>query len=409
MPGEPESCQISGYQHNRGVKVLISGAGIAGPTLAWWLLRHGIEPVIVEHAPQLRTGGYVIDFWGAGFDVADKMGLLPEVRQAGYAVEEVRIVNAAGKRIAGFSVDVFRRLTDNRYVSLARGDLAAILFRAVEGRVETIFGDSITSIDRSDDRVHVAFEHGVPRDFDAVVGADGLHSRVREVAFGPERQYEKFLGYYVAAFECRGYRPHQENIYVMFTDVGKQVARFAMRDDRTLVLFVFADADPDLVRGGDIDGQKAAIRDRFRGTGWETDAILEAMEPVRSLYFDRVSQVRMDTWSEGRVGLVGDAAYCVSLLGGQGSALAMIGAYVLAYELSRPGSDPASAFHRYHARLAQFLAQKQRAAVGFAKFFAPQSRLQLRLRNAATRLFAFDWVSSLVSRTSFLDRIDLPQ
>ena len=390
------------------MKVLISGAGIAGPTLAWWLAQRGIEPVIVERSPQLRTGGYVIDFWGAGFDVADKMGILPAVREAGYVVEEVRMVDAAGKRVGGFSVDVFRRLTDDRYVSLPRGDLAAILFRAVEGHVETIFGDSIASLDERDGKVRVEFEHGASREFDAVVGADGLHSRVRELAFGPEARYENYLGYCVAAFEARGYRPREENVYVMFTDVGKQVSRFTMRHDRTLFLFIFADPSGGTAPQWDLPAQKEAIRTRFQGAGWETDAILAAMDPVESLYFDRVSQIRMDAWSRGRVALVGDAAYCVSLLGGQGSALAMIGAYVLAYELGRSAGDPAEAFRRYHGFLADFMAEKQKAAVGFAKFFAPRSRLQLRIHNYASRLLALDWVASLVAGRSFLDRIALP-
>ena len=390
------------------MRVLIAGAGIAGPTLAWWLLHYGIEPVLVERAPELRTGGYVIDFWGAGFDVAEKMGILPAVKKAGYVVEEVRIVDARGRRIGGFSVDVFRRLTDGRYVSLPRGDLAAILFSAISDRVETIFDDTVVSLDEHGRQVRVEFERGAPRDFDAVIGADGLHSRVRALAFGPEAQFEKYLGYCVAAFECRGYRPHEENSYVMFTDVGKQIARFAMRDDRTMFLFIFQDPAGKAAFDRDVAVQKRVIGEQFRGTGWESDAILAAMEPVQTLYFDRVSQIRMDTWSQGRTALVGDAAYCVSLLGGQGSALAMIGAYVLASELRRTGSDPAEAFRRYRQFLFRFMAEKQKAALGFAKFFAPRSRLQLRFRNYATRLLSIDWMASLVGRSSFLDRIALP-
>src|SRR5579872_1048411 len=124
------------------MRVLISGAGIAGPTLAYWLAHHGFEPTLLESAPALRTGGYVIDFWGAGFDVADRMGLLPEIRRQGYMVREVIAVNERGKRVSGFSVEVFSRLTEGRYISLPRGDLAAAIFAKIDGRVETIFGDS---------------------------------------------------------------------------------------------------------------------------------------------------------------------------------------------------------------------------------------------------------------------------
>src|SRR5579872_4919280 len=158
------------------MRVLISGAGIAGPTLAYWLAHHGFEPTLLESAPALRTGGYVIDFWGSGFDVADRMGLLPEIRREGYLVREVRIVNKNGKRVAGFPADAAARIAGGRYISIARGDLAAIIHRALENNVETIFGDSVTGIEETLNCIRVKFESGGVREFDLVVGADGLHS-----------------------------------------------------------------------------------------------------------------------------------------------------------------------------------------------------------------------------------------
>ena len=181
--------------------VLISGIGVAGPTLAYWLLRAGLSPTLVERAPQLRRGGYVIDFWGLGFDIAERMRLVPELRSEGYDIQELRLVNAKGRRVAGFGVDVFRKLTHGRYVSIARSELASLIYRKVEGRCEAIFGDSIARIDQSGDGATVTFERGDQRSFDLVIGADGLHSRVREVAFGPQRRFEAYLGYKVAAFE----------------------------------------------------------------------------------------------------------------------------------------------------------------------------------------------------------------
>ena len=177
------------------MKILISGAGIAGPTLAYWLQRYGMEPTIVEEAPALRTGGYIIDFWGTGFEIADRMGLLPEILTKGYRVEEVRVVNREGQPVAGFSAESFWRAAGGRYTSLPRGDLAASIFGSIWGKIETIFGDSITKIEQSPTSVHVTFEKGSPRDFDLVVGADGLHSRVRELRFGPDSQFRKYLGY----------------------------------------------------------------------------------------------------------------------------------------------------------------------------------------------------------------------
>jgi 2-polyprenyl-6-methoxyphenol hydroxylase-like FAD-dependent oxidoreductase len=226
------------------MKILISGAGIAGPTLAYWLERYGMESTIVEEAPALRTGGYIIDFWGTGFEIADRMGLLPEILTKGYRVEEVRVVNREGQRVAGFSAESFWRAAGGRYTSLPRGDLAASIFGSTRGKIETIFGDS-TKIEQSPTSVHVTFEKGSARDFDLVVGADGLHSRVRELECGPESQFEKYLGYKVAAFEAPGYRPRDELTFVMYTEVGQQVSRFTMRGDRTMFLFIFEDESLD--------------------------------------------------------------------------------------------------------------------------------------------------------------------
>lgn len=176
------------------MKILISGAGIAGPTLAYWLAHFGFEPTIVEVSPKLRTGGYIIDFWGEGYNIADSMGLLPEIIAKGYRAREVRVVNRSGKRITGFPVEAFSRVARDRYISIPRGDLAASIFGKVEGDIETIFGDSVNRIEQSESGVQVTFERAGARDFDLVIGADGLHSRVRELVFGPQREFEKYLG-----------------------------------------------------------------------------------------------------------------------------------------------------------------------------------------------------------------------
>lgn len=391
-----------------GLRVLISGAGIAGPTLAYWLARYGATPTIVERAPALRTGGYIIDFWGAGFEVAGRMGLVAELVRAGYMMEEVRAVDRTGRRVAGFPAAAFERATGGRYVSLPRGDLAAAIYRALGGSVETIFGDSVRRLEPRRDGVRVELASGAVREFDLVVGADGLHSRVRALAWGDEAQFERYMGIKVAAFETQGYRPRDELVYVMFTEVGQQVGRFSMRGDRTMFLFTFA--DPNGGGDGDIAAQKATLRRRFGQSGWECARILDALDEAPDLYFDRVSQVRLEPggWAKDRVTLVGDAAWCVSLLAGQGSALAMTGAYVLAGELYRARGDYASAYRQYEARFAPFIRGKQDAARRFAGSFAPRSARSLWLRNRIMNLLAIPVVARLAVGREFADRIELP-
>jgi 2-polyprenyl-6-methoxyphenol hydroxylase-like FAD-dependent oxidoreductase len=388
--------------------VLISGAGIAGPTLAYWLLEWGWRPTLVERSPRLRGGGYVIDFWGTGFDIAERMGLVPGLRREGYDIQELRVVDAEGRRVGGFDASVFRRLTGERYVSIRRGDLARLIFGTVESRCQTIFGDSITRIDQEPDSVRVAFERAAERRFALVVGADGLHSNVRGLVFGPQDRFEKYLGYMVAAFATPDYRPRNENLYIAYSVPGKTVARFAMHGSRTMFLFVFAAPDPAAFNLQDIGAQKAVLQREYADAGWECPRILAALDRCRSLYFDRVSQIRTDAWSQGRVTLIGDAAFCPSLLAGQGSALAMIAAYVLAGELAE-APTPQEGLRRYEERLRTFMTAKQRAAASFATAFAPKTRFGIFVRNQISKLFAVPFIADTVMGTSLRDRLDLPR
>lgn len=388
------------------MRVCISGAGIAGPALAHWLLHHGHEPTLVEVAPRFRTGGYVVDFWGKGYELAERMGILPRVLEAGYQVAEVRIVNERGRRVGGFRTAAMAEALHERFVSLTRGDLAKIIHDTVKDRVETMFGDQIVAIDQSPTHAQVRFAHAGSREFDLVVGADGLHSSVRKLAFPPGVVREEFLGYHVAAFEVEGYRPRDELTYVSFSRPGRQVARFAMRDDRTVFMLIFRSPRP--IQARDTAAQQAVLRETFAGLGWECDAILEAMTRADSLYFDRVSQMHVDSWSSGRIVLIGDAAHCPSLLAGEGCALAIVDAYVLAGELSRAPQDPQAAARLYERRLRDFITQKQRAAKSFAAQFAPRTALGLWLRNLASRALALPGLSRLIFGRSLRDRIELP-
>jgi 2-polyprenyl-6-methoxyphenol hydroxylase-like FAD-dependent oxidoreductase len=390
------------------MQIAISGAGVAGPTLAYWLQRSGHQPTLIEQAPQLRTGGYLIDFWGVGYQVAQRMGLEPVLQQAGYRVQAVRLVDRHGRPAAHFPVEVFRRIAHDRYVSLPRGDLAAMIFRAVADRVDTIFGDHIVALEEHDHGVRVGFASGTARDFELVIGADGLHSGVRALVFGPEERCEKRLGYIVAAGEVAGYRPRDELVYVSSNTPGRHVARFALRDDRTLILFIAAAALTPGPEPHDRGGRLALLQRVFGDAGWECPQLLQALDGAAELYFDRVSQIRMPTWSQGRVALLGDAAACVSLLAGEGTGLAMTEAYVLAGDLSQTHGDYQAAFQRYEQRLRPFIAGKQAAAERLAATFVPTSAFGVWKRNQAVKLLAYAPLAKRLLGRSFEDDFALP-
>ena len=390
------------------MNALISGVGIAGATLAFWLHKYGIEPTLVELAPALRSSGYVIDFWGLGYDIAEKMGLLPDITRIGYHTQELRIVDEDGRRLSGFGVQLFRELTGGRYVTIGRGDLSKLICDQISGSCEIVFGDSIAGLRETGGEVHVQFEHGAERRFDLVIGADGLHSRVRKLVFGPQDRYEKDLGYRVAAFETTGYRRRDELVYIVHSAPGRQVGRLALHDGQTLFLFIFASGSEPEAHG--VAAQKAMLRKAFQGDGWELPRILTALDTCDDLYFDRVSQIRMAAWSRGRIALVGDAAFCVSLLAGQGSALAMTAAYVLPGELATLQHQPQEAFRRYEERLRPFIDRKQRAAERFASAFVPRTQLGIFFRNQVMKSFRIPAVARIaIGRDIRDDQFELPR
>lgn len=365
-------------------------------------------PTLVEQAPRLRSGGYVIDFWGLGYDVAERMGLTGEADRIGYHVHELRIVDDRGERVTGFGTKVFSELTGGRYVTLGRSELSRLLFEKVRGDVEVVFGDEIASLHEHADGVEVRFAHAGGRRFDLVIGADGLHSNVRRLAFGPQERFERQLGYIVAAFEVRGYRPRDENVYLLYNEPGRMLGRFTLRDDRTLFLLVFAADRLALPGVSDLAVRKAVLRERYGDAKWECPQMLRALEGADELYFDSVSQIRMERWSHGRIALVGDAAFCVSLLAGQGSALAMTAAYVLAGELARSGGRHEEAYGEYERYLRAYVGEKQKAAARFAKAFAPGTHWGLFLRNQVIRTFATPGLAKFTIGRDIFDTLQLP-
>lgn len=388
------------------MKVAINGIGIAGPTFAWWLKKYGHEPVLFEKAPKLRTGGYVIDFWGVGYDIAEKMDILPSLHEKGYKVENLKVVGKEGEIKARMDMKGLAKVVNNRFISIERSGLSAAIYDALDD-VESHFGTSIIDIKNEDNGVVAKLSNGKSEEFDLVVGADGLHSKVREVTFGPEEKFEKFLDYWVAAFELTNYKKRDELTYIMHTVPKKQVARFSMRNNKTLFLFIFSSEFVKKVPKNETE-EKEALREVFKDFEWEVPEILERMKEVEDIYFDKVSQIHMDSWSKGRVTLVGDAAACVSLLAGEGAGIAMAESYVLAGEIEKSKGNYKKAFQNYEKFLMPFTKKKQKDALRFAGFFAPKNKLGLSMRNLGIKLSSNPFFANLLVGRSLRDDIDLP-
>lgn len=391
------------------MRVAISGAGIAGTALAYWLYELGHEVLLVERAPELRTGGYVLNLWGVGYDAMEKMGLLPKMLEQQYETDELRMVDRQGRTRGGYPSQALQDLADGRIVTLARADIAAAIYGLIDNRVETVFGDSVKTIEDDGVRAHVGFEHAQPREVDLVVGADGLHSKIRQITFGADTQFERPMGCHVASFEVAGYRPRNDNLYVAHTAPGRYVARFPVRDDKTLIFMLLRDRFLPDVPTADDSERKAVLTNAFSDMGWECPAILSALESVDGLYFDGISQIRMDEWAKGRVALVGDAAACPSLIAGEGAGFALAEAYVLAGEIHDHPGDLDSALKHYQARIKPYAARKHKYAEGLVPSFLPRTEFGVRARDLATLLMRLPVFPRLLMGRYFRDAMKLPE
>ena len=391
------------------MRVAINGAGIAGTALAYWLGRMGHEVLLVERAPELRTGGYILNLWGVGYDAVEKMGLLPTLLDLRYETDELRMVDSQGRTRGGYPSRVLQDLAQGRIVSLARADIAAAIYGVLDGRVETIFGDSIAAIEEGETHAHVGFEHAAPRDVDLVVGADGLHSKVRQITFGTDRQFEFPMGCHVASFEVADYRPREDRLYVAYTAPGRYIARFPVRDDKTLIFVLLRDEYlADGIPASE-SARKQALTRAFSDMGWECPAIMSALQDVDGIYFDSISQIRMDSWTKGRVVLLGDAAACPSLIAGEGAGFALAEAYVLAGEIDKHGPDLKSALTAYQGHLKPYATRKQRYAESLVPSFVPKTALGVRARDFATLMMRLPVFPRLLMGRYFRDAMKLPE
>jgi 2-polyprenyl-6-methoxyphenol hydroxylase-like FAD-dependent oxidoreductase len=366
--------------------VLISGAGVAGSTLAYWLARHGMRPTVVELAQATRSSGNPVDVRGPALPVVEAMGIVPRLREAATTTKAVSLVDASGRQIARMRTPGSRGRRDE--VEIPRSDLASILYEAARPDAEFLFGDTITALAQDGDGVEASFGRAAPRRFDLVVGADGLHSTVRRIAFGPEREYIRHLGLYVATLPLGRPADRPEEV-VLFNTPGRLAAIHPNRGEAGAAFIFRGPALPDLDHR-DTERQRQIVLDAYAGAGWQVPRLLDALREAAEFYFDAVSAIRLESWSRGRITLVGDAASCVSLLG-EGSSLAIAGAHTLADALagSRQGQgspDVAAALGDYERRHRKLVAPKQRNVGIGAAMLVPSSRFGIATRNLAVKV-----------------------
>lgn len=386
------------------MRILISGAGIGGLTLAYWLHKTGHTPIVIEKAPSIRTDGYMIDFGGSSWDVANRMELIPQLEAVKHNIEEMIFKDAAGKTIAHMPVEKLFHVLSNadRYMTLDRRDVVKMLYHAIQNDVEVHFSTSLTAICQSAQGVEVeASGSQLDGKFDLVVGADGIHSNVRQLIFGSESQYADYLGYYVAAFYTSPIKGSVETGCAVHVEPGVQFGIYPLSDGRWLVITIYKSANEGHIPS---DQRLSALRSHLRNVGWLTQQVLDNLSPDTPIFMDTVTQIKMPQWSSGRVVMLGDAAHCPTLISGQGAGLAMAGAYFLTEELNQT-SDVQAALTRYEKRLHPHVEKVQTKARRFAPNFIPDSQLRITMFNWAIRLIDFPPITHLFGKQLTLESI----
>lgn len=388
-------------------KIAINGTGIAGTTLAWWLREYGFQPTLFEKAPEFRAGGYLVDFWGPACEIMKKMGLFEQLKTKSYQIKNIHCFDENGRRSS--KVNISSLITDNydEFLSVKRGDIAETIYKACEG-IDIRFGTSIEKIEEKDKTITAHLSNGTKEDFDLVIGADGLHSHIRNIAFDKSEYQEYDLNKYVAALSLKSYDHYEKYTYALSVGEKRQVARVCLDQDETLIMFTL---DADLVKQfpATLEQKKELLQKSFNNFGWETPDILNKLDDVEEIYFDKVSQIRMDTWHKGRVALVGDSAACPSILMGLGSIFAIVEAYVLAGELHQAKGDHNIAFDQWQHRLKDIIARKQKVGLTNLSVAASDEIVKKYLSTITVKISSTPVISKFIGAGIFKDPIEVPE
>jgi 2-polyprenyl-6-methoxyphenol hydroxylase-like FAD-dependent oxidoreductase len=376
--------------------ILICGGGIAGPSLAFWLTRHGHDVTIIEQAPELRTGGQAVDFRGPALTVLEKMGLLDEVKAGATSMGPLVLVDGRGREIGRLPAEVV-----SGEIEIHWGTLTRILYEAVRDDVKYRFGVRINALDDDGRRVNVTLSDGSTGSYDFVIAADGLHSGTRRLVFGPEKQFVTQLGQCFGFFDVEN-RLRLDHCGMGYIDAGRTVALQGIDPDQPARASFFL-SDPWLKFDyRDTEGNKRLFAQRYAGMGWEVPHLLAGLAETPEVYFDSIAQVHLDSYARGRVCLTGDAAWCASPRSGMGTTLAMVGAYLLAHELLTAGADYTAAFDRYQQLMEPYVARCQKSAIDALKAERFATGRLAPLRNIALRALRIPLVSKLVARQSLV-------
>lgn len=384
------------------LRILITGAGIAGPTLAFWLARAGAHVTIVERAPVLRAVGQNVDIRGVGLEIIRRMGFEETVRQNTTNEEGWAFVDAKNRTKALFGVDQSGKAESfTAETEILRGTLAKLLYDGTKEQVEYIFDDYVTSVHDTDDRIKVTFAKSTPqqRDFDLLIGADGLGSPTRALIFpDAHKSCIRSLNQYTSYFSVPTH-VSDGKLARWYNAPGRRCILTRPNNAGGTMAFLSIMGTSDKLKHHSRlspEEQKALMHDLFADAGWETPRLLAGMDDSDDFYMQSVAQVKLESWSKGRMGLVGDAAYCPSPISGMGTTVAFVGAYVLAGEIAKCGADYKKAFEGYESLMRPFVVKAQKLPPGAPGIANPETAWGIKVFNGVLGFVSWSGLSGLL-------------